>query len=91
MRITLLIAFLFSVLTLFGQEGETLQPNPKFVEGTVDDIKVDTTTGTAWITIGDDSLEFEFDTKLPQYRTSWSCISGIKSPILNNQINLSIM
>ncbi|MEX1191656.1 MAG: hypothetical protein WEA99_06745, partial [Brumimicrobium sp.] len=50
-----------SILPLFGQENDTLKSTPKFVTGSVDQIKVDTTTGSAWITIGGDSTEYTFD------------------------------
>ena len=61
MRKTLLILFLMSILPLFGQENDTLKFTPKFVTGSVERIQVETSGGSAWITIDGDSTEYEFD------------------------------
>ena len=61
MRFLFFFILLFSTLPIFGQEKDTLVIIPNFVEGKVDNIFVDTTSQTAWITIGNDSTEYTFD------------------------------
>jgi hypothetical protein len=68
--ITLTIAFLMSLFSVFGQDKLSYYDAPKsdslnskilYVSGVVDSITVDTTSGTGWVYFNGDSLAFEFD------------------------------